>query len=72
MLSGRQLLQTARTPRRRSSASATAAHFTPHLNVWKVRNRDSLVVTDDDPEQQIITVKVELHHGESRRHPRVR
>jgi hypothetical protein len=35
--------------------------FTPHLEVWKVRGK--VFVTDDDPDLQIITVKVPSDAG---------
>jgi predicted DNA-binding protein (MmcQ/YjbR family) len=53
-LSGAQLQQTAR------DTAASLAHvshgrpFTPHLEVWKVRDKVFLIVTEDDPELQII------------------
>ena len=66
-LSGAQLQQTAR------DTAASLAHvshgrpFTPHLEVWKVRDKVFLIVTEDDPELQIITVKVDPHHGDALR-----
>jgi predicted DNA-binding protein (MmcQ/YjbR family) len=39
--------------------------FTPHLEVWKVRDKVFLIVTEDDPDLQIITVKVDPHHGDA-------
>ena len=39
--------------------------FTPHLEVWKVHEKVFLVVTEDDPELQIITVKVDPHQGDA-------
>ncbi|WP_220033002.1 MmcQ/YjbR family DNA-binding protein [Curtobacterium sp. MCPF17_046] len=41
--------------------------FTPHLDVWKVRDKVFLIVTEDDPELQIITVKVDPHHADALR-----
>ncbi|CAN5682560.1 MmcQ/YjbR family DNA-binding protein [soil metagenome] len=41
--------------------------FTPHLDVWKVDDKVFLIVTDDDPEMQIITVKVDPHYGDTLR-----
>ena len=66
-LSGAQLQQTAR------DTAASLAHvshgrpFTPHLDVWKVHDKVFLIVTEDDPEQQIITVKVDPDHGDALR-----
>jgi predicted DNA-binding protein (MmcQ/YjbR family) len=39
--------------------------FTPHLDVWKVRGKVFLIVTEDDPELQIITVKADPHHADA-------
>ena len=41
--------------------------FTPHLDVWKVRGKVFLIVTDDDPDLQIITVKVHPDYGDALR-----
>ncbi|WP_435736428.1 MmcQ/YjbR family DNA-binding protein [Cellulosimicrobium sp. PMB13] len=41
--------------------------FTPHLDVWKVRGKVFLIVTEDDQDLQIITVKVDPHHGDALR-----
>lgn len=41
--------------------------FTPHLDVWKVHEKVFLIVTDDNPDLQIITVKVDPHHGDALR-----
>lgn len=41
--------------------------FTPHLEVWKVRGKVFLIVTEDDPDLQIITVKTEPDHGDALR-----
>jgi predicted DNA-binding protein (MmcQ/YjbR family) len=41
--------------------------FTPHLDVWKVRDKVFLIITDDDPDLQFITVKVDPHHGDALR-----
>ncbi|PYI38657.1 cytoplasmic protein [Arthrobacter psychrolactophilus] len=46
----------------------TSGHpFTPHLEVWKVQEKVFLIVTDDDPNLQIITVKVDPLHGDALR-----
>ncbi|KRD36184.1 cytoplasmic protein [Oerskovia sp. Root918] len=66
-LSGAQLQQTAR------DTAASLAHvshgrpFTPHLDVWKVHDKVFLIVTEDDPQLRIITVKVDPHHGDALR-----
>jgi predicted DNA-binding protein (MmcQ/YjbR family) len=58
-LAGEQLQQ----PARDTAASltlVTAGHpFTPHLEVWKVHDKVFLIVTDDDPDRQIVMVKVD-------------
>lgn len=41
--------------------------FTPHLAVWKVRGKVFLIVTEDDPESQIITVKADPHLADALR-----
>ncbi|MEV7693006.1 MmcQ/YjbR family DNA-binding protein [Microbacterium sp. NPDC089189] len=43
------------------------ARDTPHLDVWKTREKVFLVVTDDDPNLQIITVKADPDHGDALR-----
>ncbi|GAA1594254.1 hypothetical protein GCM10009804_58560 [Kribbella hippodromi] len=35
----------------------------PHLDVWKVAAKVFLIVTDDDPDARVITVKVEPQRG---------
>lgn len=66
-LSGEQLQQTARET---AAALAHVSHghpFTPHLDVWKVGEKVFLIVTDDDPDLQIITVKADPAHGDALR-----
>jgi predicted DNA-binding protein (MmcQ/YjbR family) len=66
-LSGEQLQQAARDA---AGALADVSHgrpFTPHLDVWKVADKVFLIVTDDDPDAQIITVKIDPHHGDALR-----
>ncbi|WP_024794135.1 MmcQ/YjbR family DNA-binding protein [Tomitella biformata] len=41
--------------------------FTPHLEAWKVHNKVFLIVTDHDPDLQIITLKVNPHEGDALR-----
>ncbi|HEY9563883.1 MAG TPA: MmcQ/YjbR family DNA-binding protein [Nocardioides sp.] len=41
--------------------------FTRHLRVWKVAGKVFLIVTEDDPELEIITVKVDPDHGDALR-----
>lgn len=42
--------------------------FTDHLQVWKVAGKVFLIVTEDDPDLRIITVKVDPDDGEALRH----
>lgn len=66
-LSGEQLQQHARDTAA-SLADVTAGHpFTPHLEVWKVHDKVFLIVTDDDPDRQIVTLKVDPHLGDALR-----
>ncbi|WP_129787277.1 MmcQ/YjbR family DNA-binding protein [Promicromonospora panici] len=67
-LSGEQLQQTARDTAGSLAGVSHGRPFTPHLDVWKVGDKVFLVVTDDDPDAQIITVKVDPDHGEALRH----
>jgi predicted DNA-binding protein (MmcQ/YjbR family) len=41
--------------------------FTQHLRVWKFAGRVFLVVTEDDPALEIITVKADPFHGDALR-----
>jgi predicted DNA-binding protein (MmcQ/YjbR family) len=63
-LSGEQLQQHARDTAV-SLEFVTHGHpFTPHLEVWKVHDKVFLIVTDDDPDLQIITLKADPRHGD--------
>jgi predicted DNA-binding protein (MmcQ/YjbR family) len=56
------------TARDTAAAFGNVSHgrpFTPHLDVWKVRDKVFLIVTEDDPDLQIITVKVDSHRGDA-------
>ena len=66
-LSGEQLQQTARDTAAALANVRRGRPFTPHLDVWKVRDKVFLIVTEDDPDLQIITVKVDPHHGDALR-----
>lgn len=66
-LSGTQLQQAARGAASSLDDVSHGRPFTPHLDVWKVRDKVFLIVTDDDPDLQIITVKVDPHHGDALR-----
>ncbi len=65
--SGAQLQLTARDTAASLPHVSHGRPFTPHLEVWKVRGKVFLIVTEDDPELQIITVKVDPHHGDALR-----
>jgi predicted DNA-binding protein (MmcQ/YjbR family) len=66
-LSGEQLQQTARDAAAALEHVSTGRPFTPHLEVWKVRDKVFLIVTEDDPDLQIITVKADPHHADALR-----
>jgi predicted DNA-binding protein (MmcQ/YjbR family) len=66
-LSGEQIQQTARDAAVALEQVSTGRPFTPHLEVWKVREKVFLIVTEDDPDLQIITVKADPHHADALR-----
>ena len=66
-LSGARLQQVARGAAEVLDDVSNGRPFTPHLDVWKVGGKVFLIVTDDDPDAQIITVKVDPHHGDALR-----
>jgi predicted DNA-binding protein (MmcQ/YjbR family) len=66
-LSGEQLQQTARDTAARLEHVSAGRPFTPHLEVWKVRERVFLIVTEDEPDLQIITVKADPNHADALR-----
>ena len=66
-LSGEQLQRTARNAATALEHVSTGRPFTPHLEVWKVRDKVFLIVTEDDPDLQIITVKADPHHADALR-----
>lgn len=66
-LSGKQLQQIARATAASLDGVSHGHPFTPHLDVWKVQDKVFLIVTDDDPDLQIITVKVDAPHGDALR-----
>lgn len=66
-MNGEELQQVARDAAE-SLDDVTHGHpFTPHLDVWKVGDKVFLIVTEDDPDLQIITVKADPHHGDALR-----
>ena len=44
--------------------ASTAPGNDVRVIVWKVRDKVFLIVTDDDSDQQIVTVKIDPHHGD--------
>ncbi|WP_328813462.1 MmcQ/YjbR family DNA-binding protein [Rhodococcus sp. NBC_00297] len=67
-LSGAQVQQIARDTAATLDDVSRGHPFTPHLDVWKVGDKVFLIVTDGDPNLQIITVKVDPHHAVALRH----
>ena len=67
ILSGEQIQQTARDAAAALEHVSTSRPFTPHLEVWKVREKVFLIVTEDDPDLQIITVKADPLHADALR-----
>jgi predicted DNA-binding protein (MmcQ/YjbR family) len=66
-LSGEHLQQHARDLAASLQEVTAGRPFTPHLEVWKVRDKVFLIVTDDDPNLQIVTVKVDPRLGDALR-----
>lgn len=66
-VSGEQLQRIARDTAAALPHVSHGRPFTPHLEVWKVRDKVFLIVTEDDPDLQIITVKADPHHGDALR-----
>ena len=52
----------------RLPGTSSSYPFTKHLRVWKVTGKVFLIVTEDDPELEIITVKVDPDLGAALRH----
>jgi predicted DNA-binding protein (MmcQ/YjbR family) len=72
-LSGEQIQDIARRVAEHLPHVTQGRPFTPHLQVWKASGKVFLIVTEDDPDNQVITVKVDPHHGEAlrREHPSI-
>lgn len=66
-LSGKRLQQIARDTAASLDGVSHGYPFAPHLDVWKVHDKVFLIVTDDDPDLQIITVKVDPNDGDALR-----
>jgi predicted DNA-binding protein (MmcQ/YjbR family) len=67
ILSGAQIHQSARDAAGTLGGVTTGRPFTPHLEVWKVRDKVFMIVTEDDPNLEIITVKADPHHADALR-----
>jgi predicted DNA-binding protein (MmcQ/YjbR family) len=67
MLSGARLQQIARDAAASLDDVSRGHPFTAHLDVWKVGEKVFLIVTDDDPDLPIITVKADPHDGDALR-----
>lgn len=66
-LSGEDIQNEARRVADELSDTSCGYPFTEHLQVWKVAGKAFLIVTEDDPDLEIITVKAEPHHGDTLR-----
>lgn len=66
-LSGEQLQQHSRDIAASLEDVTNGRPFTAHLDVWKVHDKVFLIVTDDDPNLQIVTLKVDPDHGDALR-----
>ncbi|SEQ70412.1 MmcQ/YjbR family DNA-binding protein [Arthrobacter sp. OV608] len=66
-LSGDTLQQTARDTAMALGEVSSGRPFAPHLDVWKVRDKVFLIITEDQPDQQIITVKADPNHADALR-----
>lgn len=59
--------QTARETATALAHVSNSRPFTPHLEVWKVQGKVFLIVTEDDPDLQIITVKADPDRADALR-----
>lgn len=66
-LSGRDVQRRAREVADGLPGTSSGYPFTEHLRVWKVGGKVFLIVTEDDPELEVITVKVDPDHGDALR-----
>ena len=66
-LSGEQLQQHARHSAMSLEYVSSGYPFTAHLEVFKVHQKVFLIVTEDDPDLQIITVKIDPNLGDALR-----
>lgn len=72
-LSGKDLQRAAREVADRLPGTSSGYPFTKHLRVWKVAGKIFLIVTEDDRELEIITVKADPDYGDALRrdHPAI-
>lgn len=66
-LSGEDIQRSAREIAEELPGTSSGYPFTDHLQVWKVAGKVFLIVTEDDSEHQIITVKADPDHGDALR-----
>lgn len=66
-LSGHDIQHTAQEVADALPGTTNGYPFTEHLRVWKVMGKVFLIVTEDDPDLQIITVKADPERGDALR-----
>jgi predicted DNA-binding protein (MmcQ/YjbR family) len=66
-LSGQDVQRRAREVADGLPGTRSGYPFTEHLRVWKVGGKVFLIVTEDDPELEVITVKADPDHGDALR-----
>lgn len=66
-LSGRDIQRTAQEVADGLPGTSAGYPFTEHLRVWKVSGKVFLIVTEDDPDLEIITVKIDPDEGDELR-----
>lgn len=67
ILSGAQIQQSARDAAGALDDISSGRPFTPPLEVWKVHGKVFMIVTEDDPDLEIITVKADPHYADALR-----
>ncbi|GAA1483391.1 MmcQ/YjbR family DNA-binding protein [Brachybacterium fresconis] len=66
-LGGTDVQRVARETAEGLPGTSSGYPFTRHLRVWKVTGKVFLIVTEDDPELEIITLKAEPDDGDALR-----
>lgn len=66
-LRGEDLQEVARETADGLPGTSSGYPFTKHLRVWKVAGKVFLIVTEDDPDLEIITLKAEPDDGDALR-----